>query len=274
MTKFNPNQLPTVGYLCNGRLTLETGVPISTSDQADKVTLYFTPYMGDLIYIYDGTSWVLHSFTELSLDISGFTASKPYDIFIYDNAGTLTLEGLVWTNATTRATALTTQNGVYVLTDATNKRYLGTIYMDAASKCQDTENKRYLWNYYNRKDRKAKKTCGGSGHTYNTASWRYFNNDAANSLSFICGLKEDMLSFQVGGRINPSGGTYGYAGIGIDGTNQNHDIYGWGYNAGDYGAHAFLNTTFIGFHTIYNIEYASGATIYWYTYILLGTFIG
>ena len=188
MTKFNPNQLPTLGYLCNGRLTLETGVPISTSDQTDKVTLYFTPYMGDLIYIYDGTSWALHSFTELSLNISAFTASKPYDIFIYDNAGTLTLEGLVWTNATTRATALTTQNGIYVLTGATNKRYLGTIYMDAASKCQDTVNKRYVWNLYNQILRYINITTGYASHTYATNTWRYFNNDSALIASCVIGI--------------------------------------------------------------------------------------
>ena len=89
-----------------GRLTLESGVPVSTTDQADKVTLYYTPYVGNKISLYDGVSaWSTVTFAELSLDISAYTASKPYDIWIYNNAGTATLDSTVWTNATTRATA-------------------------------------------------------------------------------------------------------------------------------------------------------------------------
>jgi len=202
-TKIQSDQLPTLGYLCNGRLTLETGVPVSTSDQADKTTLYFTPYMGDLIYIYDGTSWVLYSFAELSLNISAFTASKPYDIFIYDNAGTLTLEGLVWTDATTRATALTTQNGIYVLTGATEKRYLGTIYMDAASKCQDSLVKRFVWNYYNRSP-KLLYTVENTAHFYNGA-YRLWNNSSTNNLlNFIIGVLE-IPEYMGGGCLHYAG---------------------------------------------------------------------
>ena len=118
-------------FVCNGRLTLQSGVPVSISDQADKVTLYFTPYNGNEISLYDGTNWIRHEFTERSLALGALTASRPHDIFIYDNAGTLTLSATAWTNATTRATALTTQDGVYVKTGATGYRYLGTIYIDS-----------------------------------------------------------------------------------------------------------------------------------------------
>jgi len=129
-----------------GRLTLESGVPVSSTDQADKTTLYYTPYVGETIALYDGSSsWTLINFAELSLDISGFTASKPYDIFCYNNSGTPALEGLVWTDGSTRATALTMQDKA----GATTRRYLGTIYMAAAQKCDDSVAARYVWNMYN-----------------------------------------------------------------------------------------------------------------------------
>jgi hypothetical protein len=44
--------------------------------------------------------------------LSGYTTGKPFDIFGYDNSGSLAIESLVWTNDTVRATALTLQDGI------------------------------------------------------------------------------------------------------------------------------------------------------------------
>lgn len=156
-------------FPAHGRLTLETGVPVSSTDQADKVALYYTPYVGKTIALYDGSSaWTLITFPQLSLDISGFTASKLYDVFCYNNSGTATLEGLVWTDDATRATALTFQDGVLVKTGATTRRYLGTIYMQADQKCDDTVTNRGVWNMYNREKRYLL-TTGLAGNTDQTA---------------------------------------------------------------------------------------------------------
>jgi hypothetical protein len=93
--------------ICQGRLTTESGVPVSTSDRTAQGTLYFTPYNGGLVSLHDGTRWKLYAFTERSLALSGLTSALPYDVFLFDNSGTLTLEFTAWTNGTTRATALT-----------------------------------------------------------------------------------------------------------------------------------------------------------------------
>jgi len=146
-------------YLCQGRLTLQSGVAISTSEQADKTNVYFTPYNGNKIAVYDGSIWIVSSFTEKSLSLSGYTADKNYDIWIYDNSGTLTLDSTIWTNDTTRATALTTQDGIYVKNGDATRRYLGTIRITAtAGQCEDSGfggtsgAKRFVWNYYNQAD--------------------------------------------------------------------------------------------------------------------------
>ncbi len=50
-----------------------------------------------------------------------------------DSSGTPTLEALVWTNDTTRATALVRQDGVWSKTGALTRRYLGTVRVDGES---------------------------------------------------------------------------------------------------------------------------------------------
>lgn len=188
-------------YPAEGRLSLSNSGPISIANLADQTTLYYVPYKGDSITLFDGTSWALYKFTELSLDVSGFTPSKVFDIFIYNNAGTLELEPLVWTDASTRATALTTQDGVWVRSAASTKRYLGTIYIDAARKCQETAQKRYVWNYYNRVFRNFY-TAELTNHTYNGAARKWNNSDTGNLLEFVIGINEEVMYCIISAMMN------------------------------------------------------------------------
>jgi len=207
-----------------GRLTLESGVPVSTTDQVDKTTLYYTPHIHNRVPIYNGTIWESLVFAELSLDISAYTASKPYDIWIYNNAGTATLDSTVWTNATTRATALVYQDGRLVKSGATTRLYLGTIYMDAASKCQDTVSLRYVWNYYNRKIKSLFCTETTDNWTYTTATWRATNNNTTNGVgrvSAVIGVAEDISKFISQYIVNNTTGAYASGGIGINSTSVN-----------------------------------------------------
>ena len=163
--------------VCQGRLTLTTAVPVTTADVTGTATLYYTPYVGDQIGLYNASgTWSLLAFTEKNLSLGGYTASKPYDIFAYDNAGTLALESLIWTDGTTRATALTTQNGILVKTGATTRRYIGTIYINSTGgQTEDTDLQRYVWNFYNQEFRKLKDDYSAT-HTYTTDAWRAWNN--------------------------------------------------------------------------------------------------
>jgi len=190
---------------CNGRLTLTSGSPVTTSDVTAATTLYFTPYKGDHIAIYDGEEWLFYQFEEISLSLSSYAADTNFDIFIYDNAGTLTLESVAWTDDTTRATALTTQNGVYVKSGDTTRRYLGTIRTTGTiGQCEDSVTKRFVWNYYNRKQRRLYKLFGGSW-TYATATFRLIENDSTNRFSIVTGLAEDLLQLSIGVRCQIQG---------------------------------------------------------------------
>lgn len=178
-----------------GRITLETDVAISTSDQEDKDTLYFTPYRGNTIGLFNGTSWDVLTFAELSLDISGYTADKNYDIWAYNNGGSVALDSTVWTNDATRATALAMQDGIYCKTGALTRRYLGTIRIDTAGgTCTDSLGNRGVWNYYNQVKRELYFANDTDTHTYSTATWRAWNNDAANKLCFVIGVSESTVT--------------------------------------------------------------------------------
>lgn len=181
----------------NGRLSLESNVAISTSDQTAKTTLYFVPHNGNFIALYDGTNWSGYSFSQLSLSLSGYAANTNFDIFVYDNAGTLTLESLAWTDDTTRATALTTQDGVYVKSGATTRRYIGTIRTTGTTgQCEDSESKRFVWNYYNRVNKKLHASKQQS-HTYTSATVRAWANNTTYGearYGFVVGIQDILIT--------------------------------------------------------------------------------
>lgn len=83
--------------ICDGRLSLSSASPVMTSDVTSASTIYYSPYIGHKIALYDGSStWNIRSFSQLSSSLSGLTANTNYDVFVYDNSGTPALELLSW----------------------------------------------------------------------------------------------------------------------------------------------------------------------------------
>jgi hypothetical protein len=185
------------GYPCDGRLTLTTALPVTTADVTAATTIYFTPFKGNKIALYSGSAWAVYTFTERSLALGTLTADKPYDVFIYNNAGTLTLEFLVWTNLTTRATALVLQDGVLCKSGALTRRYLGTFYTVSTTTTEDSFAKRFLWNYYNRVRRTLRALEATDSWTYTTATIRQANGSTANQLAFVIGIAEVEVAAEV-----------------------------------------------------------------------------
>ena len=211
-------------FACNGRLTLETGVAISTTEQTAKTTLYLTKYNGDQIATYSGTAWVTIALgADISITLAGLTAGLPYDVYVYSNAGTLTLELTAWTNTTTRATALTTQDGVYVKTGATTRRYIGTIRIAATGQCElvfggsDKASSIGIWNMYNRVSIAVSNWQSSSSWTYQSTTFRKINNNDYNMIKYIVGVVEDVIdtTYFVGVTTGASSG-FAQVSIGLD----------------------------------------------------------
>ena len=207
--------------ICEGRLTLTSGTPVTTADVTGATSVFFAPYAGNRIALYDGSSdWNVRTFTEITIAVGTLDAGKPYDLFAYDNSGTVTFDApLAWTNDTSRATALTTQNGVLVKTGATTRRYIGTLYTTATTTTEDSYAKRFLWNYYNRVTRPMRVLEATSSWVYTTATLRQARGSAANQLDFVCGMNETPVSAMIAATYaNTSAGVNVLVSLGLDST--------------------------------------------------------
>lgn len=217
----------------SGRLTLATGTPVMTSDQTARPTVYFTPYNGDVIPIYDGTRMVPTVFTELALALdsnSGHTgyhqSGKNFDCFVVNDAGTIRLgTGPAWSSDTARGTGAGTTElemvkGVYVnkvsmtlrfgsasgdtVTVAAQRgTYVGTFRCSANGETQwklgsaasgGGEAWLGVWNNFNRVEVAPQSEDTVASYTYQSTTIRAMNNSTGNRISFVLGLAEDAVT--------------------------------------------------------------------------------
>lgn len=206
-------------YPAHGRLTLTTAVPITVSDVTAATTLYYALYKGNQIALYNGsTGWTSVTFAELSIAVPA-TTNQMYDVFIYNNAGTATLELTAWTNDTTRATALTTQNGVLVKTGATTRRYVGSFRTTGVSgQTEDSAAKRYVWNYYHRVARRLEVIEATTSWAYTTNTWRQARATATNQVDAVIGVAEVWIDLTVSASFANAGAVNCAVAIGLDST--------------------------------------------------------
>ena len=166
-----------------GRLTLTSNAPVMTADVTGATNIYYTPYQGNIIPIYDGTNTQSYTFGQLTmaLNTTNHLSGKLYDLFIFLNSSVVTIgAGPAWSSTTSRGTgAGTTQlqqtNGLWVngnsitLTNGSSSyssipigqaTYVGTVYTTAngqtgmacfpTAASGGTNNILGLWNAYNR----------------------------------------------------------------------------------------------------------------------------
>lgn len=208
------------GTFPGGRLTLESGVPISTTDQTAKTNIFYTPYIHNKIQLWDGTRWLQITFTEYTLALGTLTSAKPYDVFAYYNSGALALESLVWTDDTSRATSVTLQDGRYAKNGDKTRLYLGTFYTTSTTTTEDSLLNRYLFNMHNRAKRKMKAIDSTDSWQYTTAAWRQANNNSANQVNFVIGAGDQVVRCKATAIANGSvaASVEVSVGIGIDST--------------------------------------------------------
>lgn len=204
----------------DGRLTVTTATPVNTANVTSATSLYYTPYKGNRIALYDGSSaWAIYTFTEITLALGTVNSGRPYDVFAYNSGGTVTLEMFSWTNTTTRATALVLQDGVLVRSGATTRRYLGTFHTISTSATCDYDRQRFVWNYYNRVELPLRVIELTDSWTYTTASYRQVNATATNQVEAVIGWTEDPVTLRAMMQAyNSNAGVYLSTAVGQDST--------------------------------------------------------
>lgn len=278
-----------------GRLTLETAVPVSVSNQNAKTVIFYTPFTAGVLPLYDGAAWQARTFTELTLNLdnnaghSGYhQTGKQFDCFIFDDSGTLRLgTGPSWTGTTTRSAAISRKDGRWTnsasitlrynngaintaVVAANRALYVGTFITTADGQTYDALTDRMVWNTYNRVPRAMQALDVTDSWAYSTAAFRQANANADNSLNFIRGLDEDGVMATAMGVVNSSGATVRACnvGIGLDSSTVASGTRGNvpATNAGALNVVAtYSGFPGLGYHELRWLEYGGGAdTQTWY----------
>lgn len=211
-----------------GRLTPRSAEPVLATDVSGANSIYYEPYVGNLVPIYNGASMTPTEFSALPLVLaSQHVASTIYDVFVFSNSGVLTLvTGPAWsvstagsgargTGASTtqltrvkglwvNAVSMTARNGSTTYTVGANLgTYVGSIFIDGSAgavSCHlsfGQSRKWGVWNAYNRVPVQLKVGDATGSWTNTPTSWRQSRADATNFAHIFSGLPEEHydLSF-------------------------------------------------------------------------------
>lgn len=231
-----------------GRLTLTSGTPITTSDVTGATSIYYTPHLHNILPLWDGRQWVPTEFSETTLALGTLTSGKNYDVFGYLNSGALVLESLVWTNDTTRATAVTQQDGRYCKSGDKTRLYLGSFRTTSTTTTEDSGGgttsqvggKRFLWNAFNRVKRHVVVIDTTDSWSYTTNTVRQANGVSSNKSELLLGLPaEEVWAFAHGDAYLVSNGSVAAKqGVGVDSVTAFSGLVQGGFNAGANGVYA------------------------------------
>lgn len=211
-----------------GRLTLTSGVPVTTTDVIGATTIYWEPYKGNQMQLWDGANWTTYAYSSTSLAIGTKTAGLPYDIFARQVAGIVTLDDLAWTSGAARATAVTYQDGRLCKSGDKTRLYLGSYYTTSTTTTEDSGGgtvtqvggKRFLWNNYNQIPRFANVIDTTATWNYTTAAYRQSNGATGNKVEFING-DGALFDGRVIGALSNTQAVSGTSGIGVNSTTVN-----------------------------------------------------
>lgn len=238
----------------SGRLTLSSGVPVMAASVVGATTVYWTPYKGDRIPVWDGTQFLSRQFAETSQALSDTTkspaatvANSNYDMFAWhdgptDEGTNLVTRGPAWSSATARGTGAGTtelemHNGVLVnkfaITNGPSARsgtYVGSIRTNASNQVDwrlatlgagGVDGIALgVWNMYNRA-RVAGSCRDSTNYTYSSATVRQSHAGTGDMrASFLSGIAEEAIhaAFITTVTLLNVAGSYNILGIGLDST--------------------------------------------------------
>lgn len=226
------------------RISLNTATPVMTANYAAQTTVYVTPYIGNLIPIYDGTNMIPTAFAEVSQATTDTTkspaavaANSVYDIFCWVDTGPTNrcTRGPAWSSQATRSagTALVRVNGILLnsvsITNgpaASRGTYVGTIASDGSSaidwnfggvSASCSAAVFGVWNMYNRVPVTTFLGDSTGSWTYTTIGWRQAHGSSTCQVNAVRGFDEDGItaSYNAVG-LSGAGPVQMSAGVGVN----------------------------------------------------------
>jgi hypothetical protein len=210
------------GIVPNGRLSLTSNVSIMTANVINAGAVYYVPHNGNLIPIYNGTSFNYSSFSQLTMTLNSTNqvSGGIYDLYVFLNSGTVTIGASPsWTTTTAGSSARGTSqavnqlNGIWVNTNAMTLKngttsysvsaqqatYVGSIYMTAAgattvalsaSAGGGGGNVMGVFNAYNRSPARVMSIDSNGSWSTGSTSWRAADGSTNNRITWLDGLQQ------------------------------------------------------------------------------------
>lgn len=243
-----------------GRLTPTSNTPVISSDVISGANVYWTPYGGNAVPVYNGSTFVMRTFAELTLALSASHAiSTLYDVFLFDDNGTLTTgTGPAWNTSTAgagargtgastteltkisglnvNAVAMTARNGATTYSVGANLGLLlGTIAIDTVAgqlTCHvsaGASRKFGISNVFNRRNQVLRCLDATASWNYSSATIRQSRANAGNTIAVLSCLPEEEADLSFHQRIlNTSGGADTVSNyIGVNSTTVASGTYGF-----------------------------------------------
>lgn len=230
---FNAVLLGQLGFSPGGRISASTG-PFTSGSVTGSTTIYYVPYDHDSVPIYDPVSghWLILPFVSASLSIPSST-NQVYDVFGYNNGGTLALEAVAWASDTARATSLASQDGLRLKSGDLSRIALGSFRTtEVSGQTEDSVSRRLVSNMYNRRE-KSFYFADSTQHVYGTSAWRAWNDNTTigqTRADFVNAI-EQVIDMKIRGySISGAAGSHASNGVLLNGTNSANAIVRHPYN--------------------------------------------
>jgi len=170
---YSSSNLPPVPV--SARAYLVSASPLADGSSSGNATIYVGPSTGlGKYHTYDNGSGVLTTavLTECSLSISGLLSGTAYSLFLYNNAGTWTLEADAWSGVNTPLTYGSDALGRLCKSGSTNKLLVAEFTCDATGTVYNYTGARRLANVFNKIQAALASAITASSWTYTSQTIR------------------------------------------------------------------------------------------------------
>jgi hypothetical protein len=223
--------------------------------------LLFSPDVSNACKVYESAQWTPKIIPDAGITVAatGLTADTDYYLYVYDSAGTLTLDLVT--------TVPVTQNGINVKTGATSRTLIARCRANASGAITtyiEDASTQLINNTYNKRPIGLKALEATDQWTYATNAYRSANASTANRVQMVCDGRT-AVCVRVGCLTNQN--QFSYLGIGLDSvTVSSHTLASLNdaTNGNLWGHAYYTGVPASGFHFFQWLEHAAlGTATFW-----------